>query len=284
MNCERFQTVVNDLARGQLMESNERASALDHVAECDGCARNWESERSLSAGLRALAAEMQSLAAPPQVEENLLAAFRERSNAGLNVIPAVRVAQARRRLPRYWVAAIAALLLVVFGIVVARSGVLSRSKPQLAIEKTPKTKAPPNEQSKIIEASSPPTMAKEIEEPVHTPRSNPNYLATSHQSRASRGKYRNAASKTVTLVEDAGNIEGSSEIEGNSEVVTAFFPLGYESAPNLQDGGQLVRVELPRAAVARFGLPVNMDRTSERVKADVLVGSDGLAQAIRFVH
>jgi hypothetical protein len=51
-----------------------------------------------------------------------------------------------------------------------------------------------------------------------------------------------------------------------------------------QDGGQLVRVELPRSAMASFGLPVNLDRANERVKADVLVGSDGQARAIRFVQ
>jgi len=69
-----------------------------------------------------------------------------------------------------------------------------------------------------------------------------------------------------------------------AEVMTDFYPIGYTNTPNLQEGGQLLRVELPRAAVARFGLPVNMDRAGQRVKADVLVGSDGLAQAIRFVQ
>jgi hypothetical protein len=42
-------------------------------------------------------------------------------------------------------------------------------------------------------------------------------------------------------------------------------------------------VELPRSALLSFGLPVDPDRASERVKADVLVGGDGVARAIRFV-
>ena len=33
-----------------------------------------------------------------------------------------------------------------------------------------------------------------------------------------------------------------------------------------------------------FGLPMNMDRANERIKADVVVGNDGLARAIRFVR
>jgi hypothetical protein len=52
---------------------------------------------------------------------------------------------------------------------------------------------------------------------------------------------------------------------------------------SLQEGGQIVRVEVPRSALANFGLPVNMERSNERVKADVLYGVDGLAHAIRFV-
>jgi hypothetical protein len=52
----------------------------------------------------------------------------------------------------------------------------------------------------------------------------------------------------------------------------------------LQDGGQIVRVEVPRTTMASFGLPVNMDRYNERVKADVLVGVDGVPHAIRFVQ
>jgi hypothetical protein len=70
----------------------------------------------------------------------------------------------------------------------------------------------------------------------------------------------------------------------NSEIATDFIPLRYMSPASLQDGGQIVRVELPRSALANFGLPVNMDRYNERVKADVLVGVDGLAHAIRFVQ
>jgi hypothetical protein len=68
------------------------------------------------------------------------------------------------------------------------------------------------------------------------------------------------------------------------EITTQFMPLGDVSLANLQDGAQLIRVEMPRYAMARFGLPVNMDRYDETVKADVWVGVDGLARAIRFVQ
>ncbi len=50
------------------------------------------------------------------------------------------------------------------------------------------------------------------------------------------------------------------------------------------DGGQVMRVELPRSALMSFGLPMDMERAGERIKADVVVGNDGLARAIRFVR
>ena len=70
----------------------------------------------------------------------------------------------------------------------------------------------------------------------------------------------------------------------NNEIATDFFSVGDTSPASLSDGGQLVRVELPRSALMTFGLPVNTDRANERVKADVLLGSDGIARAIRFVR
>jgi hypothetical protein len=74
------------------------------------------------------------------------------------------------------------------------------------------------------------------------------------------------------------------QLANHAEIATDFIPLSSMTAVNLQDGGQIVRVELPRSALANFGLPVNMDRSNEKVKADVLFGVDGLAHAIRFIQ
>ena len=69
-----------------------------------------------------------------------------------------------------------------------------------------------------------------------------------------------------------------------SEVTTEFIPIGYSNAASVQEGGQIVRLEMSRYAMARFGVPFNEERYAEMVKADVLVGADGLARAIRFVQ
>jgi len=65
------------------------------------------------------------------------------------------------------------------------------------------------------------------------------------------------------------------------EVVTEFFPL-LDVAPPFERG-ELLRVMVPAATMRRVGLPVNQERLGDRVYADVLVGQEGLARAIRFV-
>ncbi|HLM54975.1 MAG TPA: hypothetical protein VK422_02535, partial [Pyrinomonadaceae bacterium] len=68
------------------------------------------------------------------------------------------------------------------------------------------------------------------------------------------------------------------------EVMTEFFPVAQGGGLASGEGGHIVRVELPRSALAAYGLPVNVENAAARVKADVLLGEDGTARAIRFVR
>jgi hypothetical protein len=72
------------------------------------------------------------------------------------------------------------------------------------------------------------------------------------------------------------------------EIATAFFPLTYSSLPI--SNAQLVRVQVPRSALASFGLsPIDVPASAAggtapaTVSADVLVGEDGVARAVRFI-
>ncbi len=66
------------------------------------------------------------------------------------------------------------------------------------------------------------------------------------------------------------------------EVVTEFFPL-IDSAPPFERG-QMLRVQLPAAAMRTVGLPVREDHLTDPIQADVLVGEEGMPRAIRFVR
>jgi hypothetical protein len=73
----------------------------------------------------------------------------------------------------------------------------------------------------------------------------------------------------------AGN-EGNEGSGGND-----FIQLPGSSLQEAEDGA-VVRVGMERASLAAFGLPVNEDEASDWIQVDVLVGSDGSAQAVRL--
>jgi hypothetical protein len=196
-------------------------------------------EETVTSSLRLLAEEMESLNAPPEIEQNLRAAFRARKV----------VRPVWRRSTAYWMAAgIAAVLLIAISVVALRS----RTEPPKQVT------AQRDGQPQIKET---PIVAPKVDEPE------PRQIAQKPRRRS---------------VRRAPNTEVANHV--NREIATDFMPLGYLNPATLQDGGQIIRVEVPRSALVNFGLPVNMNRYHEKVKADVVVGADGMAHAIRFVQ
>ncbi len=154
----------------------------------------------------------------------------------------------RPRYTRYWAAAIAAMILIAISVIALRS----RTDPPKPMN------AEQTEQPRIKEEEPRPVLeTPKVEEVV----------AQKPRRRTVRRPANSAVANHV-----------------NREIATDFMPLGYLNPATLQDGGQIIRVELPRSALVNFGLPVNMNRYNEKVKADVLLGVDGLAHAIRFVQ
>jgi hypothetical protein len=68
-----------------------------------------------------------------------------------------------------------------------------------------------------------------------------------------------------------------------TELATDFFAVPYSEPLRPEESRRIVRVQVPRSALATFGLPVNADQALEPIQADVLVGEDNLARAVRFV-
>ena len=253
MNCQSFENIVNDLAREQLIEATLREEALHHSSACATCAARLNDERSLTASLRSLALEMNSASAPERVESFLLAAFNEQQLS-------------RKALPRRWnyqTIAAAAVLLVAFGIGVAAWNL--RRPPKPVVENVVASAG-------RVEATVP--LVNGGKEAVLSPSGKPEAVAIPHKRRrAVKPRATNAQPTTA-----------SAATLSETEVATDFMPIGYVNSASLQDGGSVVRVELPRSTIVSMGFAVNMDRYGERVKADVLMGADGLARAIRFVQ
>ena len=68
------------------------------------------------------------------------------------------------------------------------------------------------------------------------------------------------------------------------EIATDFLPLTFTADSTAPESGHLVRVTIPRSALLAMGLPMNAERAGELVRADVFIGDDGLARAIRFIQ
>jgi hypothetical protein len=234
-----------------MMAAEQRGEAVAHSEVCDNCAARLRDEEMLTRGLQALAAEMQPLAAAADVELKLLDAFRTRHV----VTPIV----AKRSNSRYWLAAaVAAMLLIAISVIAYRVNrrvdVDRQFAKQEQPQSTPKVKDEPVKQEQVAGVQEQEALPQ-VSKPRHVRHAN---------------------------VRRPENTQLANHV--NTEIATDFIPLSYMTAANLQDGGQIIRVELPRSALTKFGLPVNMDRYNEKVKADVLFGVDGMAHAIRFVQ
>lgn len=297
MNCQDFEQIIGDLARRRPIDAGARAEALAHEQACERCAARLSNERSLSAGLRALAATMKEQEAPARAEASLLAAFRARAaEAGHTAAPAAPAPArteaapagvlpfAKPRADKQWswkktlataatAAAAAAVALAVF---VPRE---SKTRPAVAsvtpagpagpISTTTKGGAPlnirPSEGQNDSEgrADDDDAVTPRAFAPRQPPRAPVMYASTS------------APRRTQTARPPA---------PAEPEVTTEFFPLAQGGGLASGEGGHIVRIELPRTALASFGLPLNVETAGGRVRADVLLGEDGTARAIRFVR
>ena len=259
MNCENFENIVNDLARAKmptLMDAVARERGLAHAESCECCAERLADERTLTAGLKALAASDEEKAAPDRLEAALLAAFRQQPIRE-GVPP---------RWPR-WALAAAAMILVALGLIIYRA-----------------LNDAPSEKSKDDQVLAPPTPASEpverkINEPVVDRKLAENKSVKPGANRSQKASSRPRPPAPKFLIRDEMTLYVRA-----SEVTSEFFPLTYEEEPAAMESGQLIRVQMPRSALVSFGLPLNVERADEPVKADLLVGEDGLARAIRFVR
>jgi len=91
-----------------------------------------------------------------------------------------------------------------------------------------------------------------------------------------------AVSRGVELA--AAWMPAAIETEGASLVAeSGFIPLPNAAQIGQNEDVNLVRVEVPRSAMIALGYDVKPGQASESVEADVMLGNDGLARAVRFL-
>ena len=309
MKCEEFQSNVDGLARGALLDARTRDAAAAHEEACDTCAARLADERALTAGLRALAASMSDASAPARAEVALLSAFRSRAAAaasieGVGVAGSVSTSRAPSNPSNVvslsehagakqlsWVRAVAVAAMAAAAAVALFMLVppfLSTPAPRSAANKTQSAPVQPQSNATATNAGrvetarageEPPTSSPKVEDSTSQKVIDESVAPGAPTPRRNVVRAANASYNPTRGV--ASNRNRATETASAGEITTEFIPLaGFAQS----EGGHLVRVELPRSALSSFGIPVNADRAGERVKADVLLGEDGTARAIRFVR
>jgi hypothetical protein len=266
MNCQSFESLVNDLARDQMMEAEARQRALSHTVGCERCRLRLADERALTAGLRKLAENREE--APARVEASLRDAFAVRIAASRE--PVVAAVPARSRWLSWAGAAAAILLVALLALTVIRSRPTETRdlQEQLSLDKQAQPSGAPLPAGPRAEPAPSELAVAEKIGPRAQPRAN-------GPRNGRRGGQRRERTPKV-------NPPGT--LDTGTEIATEFIPLVHGGDVAIPDGGHIMRVELPRSALVSFGLPMNMERAGEPVRADVVVGNDGLARAIRFVR
>ena len=100
----------------------------------------------------------------------------------------------------------------------------------------------------------------------------------------SKPVYAGGPNGTLTTTGKANFDQWYRDVDGINIHIDTSIPLVQDAGFAQSEGTRLVRVELPRSALSSFGIPVNGEQAGGRVKADVLLGEDGTARAIRFVQ
>jgi hypothetical protein len=72
-------------------------------------------------------------------------------------------------------------------------------------------------------------------------------------------------------------------IDDSMDQDNGFIPLPNVARLEANEDVNLVRVQLPRSAMIAVGYAVSAERASEMVEAEVVLGPDGLAHAVRFL-
>jgi hypothetical protein len=206
-------------------------------------------ERTLEAGLRALAEGAEEGEAPPHLKLALRAAFDRQVKAASVPISA----PARSRNLARWRLAAAALILFAVAVALFQGA------------------APPSSKGNVSGGGSPAPRGQSPQRVIEPDKQEQNIET-------------HVAKKTSTKRHTRRRAATSDDVARNDETVTDYIPLTYLADATAVESGTVLRVELPPSALIAVGLPAPVERTDSRVKADVVVGDDGVARAVRFVR
>lgn len=261
MSCTQYDEVFTDLACGAPTDAAARDRAVAHAEGCRRCAARLARERALSDGLGALADSAARAEAPPRVKAAALAAFR----AHAAEVAASPPAPWWRRQPLLLaVAATLVLAAATTGLWLAgRTGTPAPASNRPIANDVPKTDDNEPRDVNPRPVDTPPANDIASDAPVR------HHKRHTTLPRPARTEVAVAATETAST---------------QTETVTDYIPLTYLDDETAIRSGHVVRVEVSRDTLVLFGLGADVSGGGDTVKADVVIGDDGVARAIRFVR
>lgn len=258
------------MARGAVADSSTGTRCWAHAAGCPQCAERLLAQEKLTAGLEALTMKTDSICAPERFEAQLRKEFRSQivrdhapmaGRAGHWATPGLTWMSPGSWA---WAGAAAILLLSLAGLLAIHDR--AKSPDSATAQSLPAPKG--TEADKPIanrNVSGSPVSSGQTASAAHS-------VSKPDKSRAVKKNSGTPARPTFRKTM-------------NDELATNFYPLPYGSGLPLDEGYEIVRVSLARSALVTLGVPMAAEQpSSATIKADLVLGEDGLARAIRFVE
>jgi hypothetical protein len=267
MTCDDYQGLIIDIARGDAVDRASREEARRHAALCAQCGAQQQEQQWLTAQFRAIAQADEQRNAPERVEIAALAAWRATyaKTATNPVLPAAIATAATpptsaRVIKGPWLmSGLAAAGLAAAAMLTMFLWPTSQSQSRL----TPVTSSP------VAESTS-------ARANVETPTTS-GTVATVARNTESRGgredvvpTERPRALRTASMTKTAQRDE--------------FLPLPYVEPLRSTEARHVVRVSMTSGDEMIIGVLPADRRNGQPFEADVLVGEDGIARAIRVVR
>jgi hypothetical protein len=244
MNCETVRFNLIEAARGRELSGEAQKLVFAHTAECRSCERLLENERALSKALAAVAAGAPE---PPARVEYVL-----RRSLG---------ASGRKRpIAAFYVGALAAAVAVLLIAISLRGP-------------DPSKRAAADRHARSSEAEThkadPPVTAASVGSPEAA-------NASTGVARIVRNTRRPADVPAPRQTASSGT--GGGRIAPSAD---PFIALPYAQPLSPEEPSEIVRVGMRRGSLLAIGFPVAAGSMNEQIQAEVLIGMDGTARAIR---
>jgi hypothetical protein len=274
MTCDDYQGLIIDLARGDAVDRASRDEARRHAALCAQCGAQQQEQQWLTAQFRAIAVADESRHAPERVEIAALAAWRATyaaaGKAQATPLPAARPSARVLRGP--WLmsgVAVAGLAAAAMAMLFVWPASHSNSKIEINTPGTVATVARNTEsrggREVAAHATAPvatvaPLEATALAVPTERPRT------VTRPSVAAAPRVESALARAMRRDSDE------------------FLPLPYVEPLRSTEARHVVRVSMTSGDEMILGVLPADRRNGQPFEADVLVGEDGIARAIRVVR